>query len=68
VTTIAFDGKILAADSRSMDWNLDYSDNAKKIFAGRGLLIGFSGNLAECMEFWRDSKGLPIDQILDQKI
>ena len=52
MTTIATDGKVIAADSRVTQENIIATDKQKKIFRGRnGSVFGWGGDHAEFKKF-----------------
>jgi hypothetical protein len=58
MTTVAWDGEFMVADSLSTDyWGLkEVVDN--KVIVGDGCLIGMAGDLGSVLRWWRSVQGL----------
>ena len=58
MTTIAYDGKILAADTLATDhWGL--KNDVMKLFSGDGFMLGGAGSLAPILKWWQTAQTAP---------
>lgn len=58
MTTIAYDGKTLAADTLATDhWGL--KNDVMKLFSGDGFMLGGAGGLAPILKWWQTAQTVP---------
>lgn len=64
MTTIAFDGKTIAADTMNQDGH-GLKDYASKLLIGKNLIVGGAGERHKINNWWRKVKGMGVAEILD---
>ena len=64
MTTIAFDGSMMAADSLTEDhWGL--KDTAMKIMVGKDFAVGGAGSSHQFLHWWRSVKHMTAGEVLE---
>ena len=64
MTTVAWDGNTLAADSLAVDnWGL--VSRANKVLEGEDFLLGIAGNHGMILAWWRKVQSLPASSIIN---
>lgn len=65
MTTVAFDGKTMAADTLATDaWGMK-EEVRNKVLRGNGFLIGFSGEHGQVMRWWQSVGFMTAQQLID---
>lgn len=64
MTTIAFDGSTIAADTMNQDGH-GLKDYASKLMIGKNLVIGGAGERHKIRNWWLKVKGMGVGEILD---
>jgi hypothetical protein len=64
MTTIAFDGEVMAADMLATDnWGL--KDNVSKLLIGKNFVAGGAGDRSKILHWWSSVKSLSFEEILN---
>lgn len=68
MTTVAWDGQMMAADTLSTDgWGLkEFCD--QKIFAGKDFLVGCAGEWGQAYKWWMEVKDMTGEEIIQRGI
>ena len=64
MTTIAFDGKILAADMLGVD-HYGLKSTLHKIMQNSEFAAGLAGSTAQQIKWWKETERMPLDEVLD---
>lgn len=64
MTTVAFDGQTIAADTMHQDGH-GLKDYASKLMIGKNLIVGGAGESHKIGDWWRKVKGMGVSEILD---
>ena len=65
MTTVAFDGKTMAADTLATDvWGMKEVQNGK-IQLGKDFLIGFAGETGQVMRWWKSVSHMYLEELLE---
>jgi hypothetical protein len=64
MTTIAFDGKTIAADTLHQD-DFGLIDNASKLYAGVDFVAGGAGMQHQIIKWWRNVKLMTFDELIE---
>ena len=64
MTTIAFDGKTIAADTLHED-NYGLFDHASKLYFGENFVVGGAGMQHHMLKWWKQAKSMTFDEVMD---
>jgi ATP-dependent protease HslVU (ClpYQ) peptidase subunit len=64
MTTIAFDGHFLVADTLNID-GYGLPDYADKLYIGKDFLMGGAGQRHEIQKWWKVVKDMPLSEVLE---
>jgi hypothetical protein len=64
MTTIAFDGKTIAADTLHED-NYGLFDHASKLYFGKDFVVGGAGMQHHMLKWWKQVKSMTFDEVID---
>lgn len=64
MTTIAFDGKTIAADTLHED-NYGLFDHASKLYFGKDFVAGGAGMQHHMIKWWRQVKSMTFDEVME---